>query len=255
MGWVGWVGVGVFCLLAIAAWRMDVRYEIMAWITGAFGADAMYKFVGWVSQVAYASFSPTVSILTWLAVLPAIHLSGKRWSGIVAGLIGIFVTTLPLWYVMGGAALSGMVSGSLLSLPAIVIEQAVTAALALAVLVAYSRSKVVAAGCILAMIVSIVRTPLNEIWYWWIVNGIALSLSWALWHVALLVPLYVWAIRERRRGRPAWMCAGCGYDLRGLHGHTCPECGHVRPNGLVVSVRRLCLGSRAHARGLHRIPA
>lgn len=39
------------------------------------------------------------------------------------------------------------------------------------------------------------------------------------------LPLLVWA-RTSTRGR----CPHCGYDLRGLRGSNCPECGHVPSN-------------------------
>jgi hypothetical protein len=58
---------------------------------------------------------------------------------------------------------------------------------------------------------------------------------WGSTHVALLA---LWAAAMAacgwgawRKGRaafarpPAWRCAGCGYDLRGLRVAACPECG------------------------------
>ena len=113
-------------------------------------------------------------------------------------------------------------------------------AVPLVALVFLTRSRLVAIGCAVATLLSLIRNPLDEIWFWWIVDGMALTMSWALWYAAILIPLYVWAIRQRRMQRPAWMCAACGYDLRGSRGNTCPECGHARPMGVAEALRRLC---------------
>jgi hypothetical protein len=233
MGWVGWVGVGVFCALGVVATQVDVRYAIQSWITETFGVGALYAFTLWISYTSYFAWAPAFSILTLLAVLPALHIAGRRWSWVVGVLLLAYVVAWPLSHATGGPHVGRMIPLSMVPAwvapgavgadRAIHVEYALISGAALGVLVILTRSKLVGAGCGVATVLSLLRTPLDDVWYWWIVNGVALSLSWALWHVAVLLPLYVWAVGERRRARPAWMCA-CGYDLRGSR-RVCPECG------------------------------
>ena len=47
-----------------------------------------------------------------------------------------------------------------------------------------------------------------------------------LWLPLLLIAApTAWLWRTDRRAKP-WQCAKCRYDLRGLDGGVCPECGH-----------------------------
>lgn len=42
--------------------------------------------------------------------------------------------------------------------------------------------------------------------------------------VGIACLVYLADARAKRR-QPAWMCPSCGYDMRGLRGGPCPECG------------------------------
>ena len=58
--------------------------------------------------------------------------------------------------------------------------------------------------------------------------------SSSVWRVAVFIPLWLpllliaaptaWLWRIDRRAKP-WQCANCRYDLRGIEGGVCPECG------------------------------
>jgi len=48
------------------------------------------------------------------------------------------------------------------------------------------------------------------------------------WHLISGIGLFVWAVQERRKPRITGACPQCGYDLRGLGGRPCPECGGAR---------------------------
>jgi len=88
----------------------------------------------------------------------------------------------------------------------------------------------------------------------WIIGGVLLVIGWsvgALWSsitvVALLCVLAalmirlidgldrLWMITGRTPKKsglhepPAYLCPNCGYQLRGVTGIHCPECGTIRP--------------------------
>ena len=50
--------------------------------------------------------------------------------------------------------------------------------------------------------------------------------TWSLILVFAIKPAWSYAVLNRRRKRiAAGMCASCGYDLHGIDGDRCPECG------------------------------
>jgi len=48
------------------------------------------------------------------------------------------------------------------------------------------------------------------------------------WHYAVFGSVVLWAVRARMRRLSGSHCAGCGYDLAGIEGPVCPECGRAR---------------------------
>jgi hypothetical protein len=67
--------------------------------------------------------------------------------------------------------------------------------------------------------------PLIPIWRGLAINA---AIFGAAWIPVLVVPVatFRWA-RGTRRRRRGW-CAGCGYDMQGISGVPCPECGLTR---------------------------
>lgn len=56
-------------------------------------------------------------------------------------------------------------------------------------------------------------------------------LQWATastWHGIVFGLIVLWAVRTRTRRLSGSHCAGCGYDLAGIEGPVCPECGRAR---------------------------
>lgn len=72
-------------------------------------------------------------------------------------------------------------------------------------------------GCVLASMVwvSQMDTPLV-----FVVMGV-------IWVVPVCVSLAMWGRERRRVLKDGSVCAGCGYDIRGLPGRVCPECGRA----------------------------
>jgi len=57
--------------------------------------------------------------------------------------------------------------------------------------------------------------------------------SLPLWVPALVFGAGVWFGRRMGGWRGQEICQGCGYDLRGLAGSVCPECGRTTQSGQV----------------------
>jgi hypothetical protein len=64
------------------------------------------------------------------------------------------------------------------------------------------------------------RFPYLPVWPGFLLNSLLYAAPWAL---VLVAPRAVRRWRRRRRG----CCMRCGYDLRGLGGAACPECGRA----------------------------
>ena len=73
-----------------------------------------------------------------------------------------------------------------------------------------------------------VRNPYRIDWGWkWHSTQSLRFLAIPLWFPLLLIAApTAWLWRTDRRAKP-WQCAKCRYDLRGLEGGVCPECGSV----------------------------
>jgi hypothetical protein len=62
-------------------------------------------------------------------------------------------------------------------------------------------------------------------WFRWTWRGGAGSVWVPLWPIALVAAAPVVVVLVRARGRAGRPCERCGYDLAGLPGGPCPECG------------------------------
>jgi hypothetical protein len=64
-------------------------------------------------------------------------------------------------------------------------------------------------------------------WTWWGAAGEMAILPTIAWHAVAGSGLIAWAVRDRMSRIPPYLCQFCRYDLRGLPGTTCPECGRA----------------------------
>jgi hypothetical protein len=67
---------------------------------------------------------------------------------------------------------------------------------------------------------SIRSLPLRPIWRGLMVNTLFYAALWAM-----VVGLVWWRPMRRRHRRSRGLCGRCGYDMRGIAGGRCPECG------------------------------
>jgi len=58
---------------------------------------------------------------------------------------------------------------------------------------------------------------------------IAMTVLTLVWAAPVAVSLLAWGRAVRRKRRSGVACLRCGYDLRGLSGGVCPECGKAKP--------------------------
>jgi hypothetical protein len=161
-------------------------------------------------------FAFPVAVLMYLgAVAAALAISRRRrrrrggawWLAVCWGMVFPVVQTVTL-------GMSGRVLGPDRVWAMVLPTSAVTAAL----LWWASRSWIPSIGCLVAWgATSVVGPALMESGQEWL-----LAVPWNLCVGASLV---VWAWRVRRAVPPRGHCVGCGYDLQGLSGGVCPECG------------------------------
>ena len=81
----------MFCIFAgVAAvpwWPgLDVRYELMRWISEVFGDHANYVFVIWLHFLSYWLGAATFSLFTLLALVPALFMAPGRFSWATTGI-------------------------------------------------------------------------------------------------------------------------------------------------------------------------
>jgi hypothetical protein len=64
--------------------------------------------------------------------------------------------------------------------------------------------------------------PFTPLWPGFAINVVIFGVGWM---IAVFGPIAIWRSMRRRPGR----CGKCRYDLSGLIGDVCPECGNARP--------------------------
>jgi hypothetical protein len=228
-----------YALLAVALallWILvsgyDLRYQIMRLINDSLGWNYMYQYVMWYLLANYyCLLSPRFGVLSLVYVLIALHLHPKRvaWWWYVFLAFGAQVTAGWYWWS------SGIFRGSTpfpIQFGSTYIQQ-ITAELLIGmvtsvVLWRISRSWFVAWASALIVLWSIGWKAID-----WLFPS-TMSIEWSnaypwigacVYHGLMAYILLQWSIRARFRSRRDDVCQSCGYDLAGLPGNTCPECG------------------------------
>lgn len=239
----GWVALAVLagaaCLVVWASRSpidaLQPRYAILSWVTDAFGWEAMY---GVSLSILYTGFFLSASSLSWatlLLLLPAFFVAARPYPWVTVGLLTVSCLCLPIMCGFGGPHLGRILPSAWLTWLPIdqsTLEPALVGLGAGILLIVYSRSLTVSIAVLVAFGVSLASEWLLRFGVIVISDFIYLSVGNVSWNVLMVIPIYVWAIRTRR---PYWddrLCRTCGYDVSGVTGGVCPECGasiEVRP--------------------------
>lgn len=250
-GWAGWCLLGVAVALG-GAWAagVELRYMLLSAIASVFGGDAVIWFVSTVLFAHWMDFGyldhglgfsplPRFGLAGMVGVLIAMHIHPHRFGLFRVGL----VIVLGLWTPLLSAQLPSWIP-SLTSSP---LQVGYARQSALNFLLIWAITALACAG-VLGWALKSRRCGVAVgawcgigAWLWgeamlglggepaWIVSVSGDELWWSiygwLWSPTLCGGLFWWAIRARRRSFPDWACPGCGYDMRGLGGDRCPECG------------------------------
>lgn len=241
-GWVGW------CLLPVAvflAWSLisgfDLRQEFLRAIDRWFGIDA----VDWI--VAYALTAHSLSdfgfsLVTLCAALVAMHLSPRRFAWWWYFVLTTWALVRPflVWQLMVIWCRPVIGSGVLWAPPwKYTVVMGGSCFIDLAILVALSRSWIVTGGSTLVMALAAFLAWTAQASLIQGNSPVGFEAWLGSWHayiaqVLLGTSLLAWGLRDRFRSKPPWACGSCGYDLRGLAGDTCPECGARSANNIAA---------------------
>lgn len=246
------IGRGGYALLAVAAVLLtvlltgyDARFALMRLIADTLGGDAVLAFTSqflsphsidflWLGQdMAFSPPGPRFGLVPMGIVWVVLRLQPRRarlWRYAAVGVLGVAVPILEMSMIVIGRWLGipmGHVLGGWES--DVVASQGVLALVSWVVLVAafprprlwpaIAMAGVFAAGWLFQFDVMQryrggrgIDSRITDVIYW----------GWIPMWIVLLVP---WAVIQRRRMVPEGHCPGCGYNLAGLAGTGCPECG------------------------------
>lgn len=230
--WRGWIALAVLGAILVAMARgVDLRFQLQKLIM-PLGWGVQAWFVGeFLPSLRFGAEMGAVGPVTYCWMLLALHVSPIRGRGTIYAVLGMLSTALPwCWWkataammaakftfggllptapwVNGGFAMNGVLS----YVPVLGVLWAATGSwrLALAMM-----------GAAAALIM-----PSGHIMFTRLTSGQMLVYVVGV-NAVLCSMLMWWGVRARRRVWPAHVCRGCGYDLRGIPGDVCPECGQL----------------------------
>ncbi len=224
-GPIGFVLLAPLAALIWVAWTgHDLRHDLLRLITAAMGPRALYAFVSnWLTGHFFSLHTPQFGLTTLAVALLVLHFAprpiGARRYGVLVVwslLEPVLMWVLPYPWWLSGPTWSASIATA--------VETAAGCGSALC-LWYVTRSRIVAAATLGAVLV---LYPAGD-------TFLVLSmppgglLAVLLWHLAVAAILAFWVVRQWRSIKPDHACQSCGYDLRGLAGAACPECGAPVP--------------------------
>ncbi|MBL8762492.1 MAG: hypothetical protein JNL50_14450 [Phycisphaerae bacterium] len=223
-GWRGWAGLAVLVPLAwCVVLGPDLVYAAQVFVLEKFGwlfGFAIYGILPYGMGFRVGVFTPVTAC--WM--IPLLHLVAIRRRGWwYAALVGYSWIVPPLWWAfpqIPGRYLPSWMwripSGTRDTL--FYVGAGLSVALAAGMLGVCTKSRRLGIGVGLVLVLGVVVPAFvtNVFWY----HVAIVSLQAAAFGVMLR-----WALRERWRVRHSHHCLACGYDLTGLVGDVCPECG------------------------------
>ncbi len=228
--WRGWAALVVLgAMLAAMARGVDLRYELqklimpLGWGVQAWFAGELLPSLRFGAELGAAG--PIT--LCWM--LAALHVSPARGRGMGYGALAVLCAALPwCWWKVSGEMMTAKFSfgGLLPTAPWVNGALAINAVLSylpvLGIVWGTTRSWRLALSMLGAAAVLI--TPMGHVRFTRLTGEQSLAYVAAV-NLVLCSMMVWWGVRARRRARPAYLCRGCGYDLRGIVATVCPECG------------------------------
>lgn len=234
--WRGWVALLVLvAMLAAMARGVDLRFQLQR-LMMPLGWGAQSWFAGeFLASLRFGAESLAAGPITLCWMLIALHVSPIRRRGATYGAMTVLCASLPwCWWKSTAAMMAAKFTfgGLLPTAPWVNGVFAMNGVLSyvavLGVLWAAAGSWRLALAMMGAAVVLIM--PSGHIMFTRLTSGQMLVYVVGV-NAVLCSMLMWWGVRARRRAWPAHVCRGCGYDLRGIPGDVCPECGAPFRNG------------------------
>lgn len=237
-GTVGWCGVVMLAVLAGGMvlgvdWLFEFQRVVDRW-TGIYSGYNRIA-IKWHHYYGISLRMPSFGLIGLLYLAIALHLYPRRLS--IWALLAVVVWALARPFFVETIVLSidGWLTRHLPIRPELAGAMALSIAEAPTVLLlgALSRSAFVAcvSGLTVVVATGVIPVMLSQFatyntsgqeWMIWAERGAA-----GLYHIGVGSSLLWWAVRSRRETlrEAGARCMKCGYDVRGIAGAVCPECG------------------------------
>lgn len=228
-GPAGWVGAVVLLVLLIpVSLGIDLRDHLLVLITHVLGIDATYFVVARVLPFNWMALnSPQLNLISLMLCLPAVFLAWKHsrswWSVALLVLCAFSAQATAEFYSFVWPHIVGPTSFDYMFTVLIVIQTLIAligAGCVYGMTRTWAYATIWGAAAVLGVLQFCVWDHIIFSW-----KGASLTVLSLLFHVVTAGSLYFWAVRLRLSKQDLTCCPDCGYELRGVPGPVCPECG------------------------------